>query len=268
MERSPNQGLSPASSRASRLHERRSIEPPSRLIANRSTLAPIQYLANRARGGLLATLTAVGAACVLAPATALAGTLDQQQVDGDGGGVFVDSAHSIGQTFTAGFGGGLDQVDLNLQKLLGSTPTAYLSVELRDVSGGTPGGMILASKSLPASAIPTFPLFVPVNFSPPAPVVAGGHYAVVAYSATPPGNGWGWSFGLTANPYAGGDPFSTPNAPPSGAWMSGTRDLAFKTYVVPAPGPTGQRAAALKKCKKKHGHKRKKCKKKANLLPV
>lgn len=39
----------------------------------------------------------------------------------------------------------------------------------------------------------------------------------------------------------------------------------------PAAAPstaTGQRAAALKKCKKTHSHKRKKCKKKANLLPV
>ena len=32
--------------------------------------------------------------------------------------------------------------------------------------------------------------------------------------------------------------------------------------------PTGERAAALKKCKKKQGHKRKRCKKKANRLPV
>jgi subtilisin family serine protease len=32
--------------------------------------------------------------------------------------------------------------------------------------------------------------------------------------------------------------------------------------------PTGQRAAAIKKCKKKHSNKRKKCIKKANLLPV
>jgi neocarzinostatin family protein len=40
--------------------------------------------------------------------------------------------------------------------------------------------------------------------------------------------------------------------------------------IVTAPlGPTGQRAAALKKCKKKHSHRqRKKCKKKAKLLPV
>jgi hypothetical protein len=33
-------------------------------------------------------------------------------------------------------------------------------------------------------------------------------------------------------------------------------------------GPTGQRAAALKKCKKKHGQARRKCKKRANLLPL
>jgi hypothetical protein len=34
------------------------------------------------------------------------------------------------------------------------------------------------------------------------------------------------------------------------------------------PGPTGQRAAALAKCKKKHGKRRKKCVKHANRLPV
>jgi hypothetical protein len=35
-----------------------------------------------------------------------------------------------------------------------------------------------------------------------------------------------------------------------------------------APGPTGERAAALKKCKHKHGEKRRKCKRRANRLPV
>lgn len=44
-----------------------------------------------------------------------------------------------------------------------------------------------------------------------------------------------------------------------------TMDLAAN-FV---PAPTGQRAAALKKCKKKHSKKaRKKCRKKAKLLPV
>jgi YVTN family beta-propeller protein len=37
---------------------------------------------------------------------------------------------------------------------------------------------------------------------------------------------------------------------------------------APSAGPTGQRAAALKKCKKKRGKARKKCVKKAQLLPV
>lgn len=45
-----------------------------------------------------------------------------------------------------------------------------------------------------------------------------------------------------------------------------------ETPVPPPPGsagPTGQRAAALKKCKKKHSaKKRRKCRKKAKLLPV
>jgi hypothetical protein len=50
---------------------------------------------------------------------------------------------------------------------------------------------------------------------------------------------------------------SSPSAPPSAA------------AVTPTPaGPTGLRAAALKKCKKKHGAARAKCKKKANLLPI
>ena len=52
----------------------------------------------------------------------------------------------------------------------------------------------------------------------------------------------------------------TPVSPPGY-----TMDLAAN-FV---PAPTGQRAAALKKCKKKHSKKaRKKCRKKAKLLPV
>jgi hypothetical protein len=45
--------------------------------------------------------------------------------------------------------------------------------------------------------------------------------------------------------------------------------VLLSATIEPAPGPTGQRAAALKKCKKKHGKKtRKKCRKKAKRLPV
>lgn len=38
--------------------------------------------------------------------------------------------------------------------------------------------------------------------------------------------------------------------------------------LAPVAAPTGQRAAALAKCKHKHGKKRKKCRKRANQLPL
>jgi hypothetical protein len=43
---------------------------------------------------------------------------------------------------------------------------------------------------------------------------------------------------------------------------------AQATATALAPGPTGQQAAALKKCKKKQGRARRKCKKKAFKLPL
>lgn len=52
-----------------------------------------------------------------------------------------------------------------------------------------------------------------------------------------------------------------PPAPPSGD--GGTAPIAASP-----PGPTGQRAAALKRCKKKKGKARKKCRKRALKLPV
>lgn len=214
----------------------------------------------------MATLVGVCAACGLAADAALAGTLDQQQTDG-GSSYAIASNGSLAQTFTAGLGGGMDQVDLHLQRL--GTPTAPLSIEIRDVSGGVPGSTVLASASLPTSSIPTMQAFVPISFAKPAPVVAGTQYAIVAYSPTPFGNDYAWSVGGTANPYAGGAGFGTGTFPPAGPWTQlSTSDFAFKTYVAPAPA-SGERSAALKKCKKKHSaKKRRKCRRKARRLPV
>ena len=65
----------------------------------------------------------------------------------------------------------------------GGTPPAYLTVEIRDVLGGVPGQAILAARSIPHNAVTnTMPQFIPVQFNPPAPVVAGTQYAIVAYS--------------------------------------------------------------------------------------
>jgi hypothetical protein len=117
-----------------------------------------------------------------------------------------------------------------------------------------------------------------VTFNSPAVVTAGTQYAIVAYTSG--GSLYKWAHSVPGNPYGGGLAFTAPGSPPSGFWTSQSSDFAFKTYVVPTPpsvpatppsvpANTGQRAAALKKCKKKHSAKaRKRCRKKAKLIPV
>jgi hypothetical protein len=222
-----------------------------------------------------AALAAGVVACLLAPGVAIAGTLDQQQTDVDNAALGPSQFTSDAQTFTAGLTGGLDQVDLLLRRV--GTPTTYLTVEIRDVSGGVPGEAVLAARSVPpAAVINTSPQFIPVQFNPPAPVVAGTQYAIVVYSGNVPGN-WVIWYVKNSDVYPGGQVL-TSTAPPSTWTASPSLDAGFKTYVVPSPpaptaapaaaGPTGQRAAALAKCKHKHGKKRRRCKRRANRLPV
>ena len=137
---------------------------------------------------LVVLTAAVSAALFLgAAASASAGTLDQQQTANDNAAAAPYQSTSDAQSFTAGLTGGLDQVDLMLAR--SGTPTAYLTVEIRDVSGGVPGQAILAARSIPPNAVTnTTPQFIPVQFNPPAPVVAGTQYAIVAYSANPVSN--------------------------------------------------------------------------------
>jgi hypothetical protein len=227
----------------------------------------------RSRGVVLGAVISALTACALAPAAASAGTLDQQQAAVGATAVSINSGNSVFQSFTAGLSGKLDQVDLSLRKA--GAPASSLTVELRSVAATDPTSTVLASAVVPASGVSTTAAFVPITFAVPAPVLAGTPYAIVAYSAAAPGTDYRWSFGPTNNLYPGGFAADTPTSPPTGAWSAYLADLAFKTYVVPAitPGPTRRRAAALKKCKKKHkkNHNKKKfkkCKKKANRLPV
>jgi hypothetical protein len=220
---------------------------------------------------LTAALTAAWAGCIAVPGTASAGTLDQQQPNGGGVTFDVESGQSLAQTFTAGISGGLDQVDLKLVAS-GPGPTLPLTVEIRNVSAGSPGGTVLGSGSIPASAAPATPAaFVSLAFTNPAPVTAGTQYAIIAYNADVYPQRWGWAVDAT-NPYAPGLTFHQETSPPGPTWLSDAEsDLAFKTYVLkPTPiATTGQRAAALKKCKKKRSKaKRRKCRKKAKKLPL
>jgi hypothetical protein len=50
---------------------------------------------------------------LLAPPIASAGTLDQQQTDTSAGNSGVYSTQTIGQTFTPGLTGGLDQISIS-----------------------------------------------------------------------------------------------------------------------------------------------------------
>jgi hypothetical protein len=233
-------------------------------------------------------LTAGAALLLAAPATA--GTLDQQQTLFDAGTepIYNDdgmgsSGQSAAQTFTAGLTGGLDQVDLYLQQF--GPPTADLTVEIYDTVGGTPINS-LATASISAADVPSIGYsFVPATFDPPVPVTAGTQYAIVAWTASLVAKPYYWKLN-GGDPYAGGSLrvqlAANASPPTAGFWgPSGATDTVFRTYVVvpsttgtpppgpPAsPGPTGQRAAALKKCAKKKGKKRKKCKKRARRLPV
>jgi hypothetical protein len=219
---------------------------------------------------LTAALAAACAGCVALPGAASAGTLDQQQPNG-GVGYQVHSMQSLAQIFTAGLSGGLDQVDLKLSAG-GSPPILPLVVEIRNAPGGAPDGTVLASGSVPASAAPATSAFVSLGFATSAAVTAGTQYAIVAYNADTGGRFWGWAFDAT-NPYTTGSAEFQLASPPGPGWNNtGDSDLAFKTYVAtptPTATATGQRAAALKKCKKKRSKaKRRKCRKKARNLPV
>ena len=234
-------------------------------------------------------ITAVAAAADLIPAAgASAGTLDQQQTLSNFGGLQVDSTDSKAQTFTAGLTGELDQIDLALSGMSVTTP---LTAQIRDGSATAPGVTVLASASVPTSAVASVESFVPITFASPASVSAGTQYSIVALNESPFVSGWFWYTGKpVTNPpsaYEGGRLYTSSNPLGTGPWFEGNpfADFEFKTYVAPPPpppppvvqpattAPTGQRAAALKKCKKKFpgkakAKKRKKCKKKANLLPV
>ena len=230
-------------------------------------------------------ITAVAAAAALIPAAgASAGTLDQQQTLNNFGGLQVDSSHSKAQTFTAGLTGQLDRVDLALSGMSVTTP---LTVQIRDGSATAPGDTVLASASVPTSAVTSSESFVPITIASPASVTAGTQYSIVALNDSPAISGWFWYAGITAtaSAYEGGRLYSSPNGPPgTGPWFEGNTmaDFEFKTYVAPPPpsgtgggsggsgtSATGKRAAALKKCKKKRVQTAKrKCRKKANRLPV
>jgi hypothetical protein len=156
-----------------------------------------------------------------------------------------------------------------------STSAEPLTVEIRNTSAGAPGTSVLASGSIPNSAIgPNPAAFVPVTFATPAAVTAGTQYALVTYTTHVLNDSVGWFYQSATDPYSGGAGFiSNDPVPPLGNWddFMGDDDYAFKTYVAPPPSTTTGSpttpTVVKKKCKKhkkKHSAEsaKKKCKKK------
>ena len=111
-------------------------------------------------------------------------------------------------------------------------------------------------------ALNTYPANIPVQ--------AGDIIGI--FVGSPFGHCGTFSLGDTFDQFSGDPPLNTPVSPDtSGSLVRFPVSATVTTPdTVPAPpGNTGQRAAALKKCKKKRSAKaRKRCRKKAKLLPV
>lgn len=192
----------------------------------------------------------VGAMVVLGALPAAAHgalVLDQSQEEVTFGFVVGDqdptddfSRFTIAQTFTAGLSGPLGKVELYLNRInLVEVPELPITVAIRTVSGLDPSDTVLATATIPASAIPIaqLPAWVPATFNNPTAVVAGTQYAIVA--STDSAYSWRASSGA-ADAYLGGGRRERDEDVP--VWRSGcgtvcTPDMAFRTYVDASSPP-------------------------------
>jgi hypothetical protein len=133
------------------------------------------------------------------------------------------------------------------------------------------GDSFTAVRSGPATSIPTtagHPLVTtPVN--PGLPISQGDYVGVDLLDSTS-----SLAVRTTADSrfaYRFWSPLLADGTTLPGNSHPGIREMLYQVTIQPtnAAGPTGQRAAALKKCKHKHSKtKRRKCRKRANRLPL
>src|SRR5262245_41342053 len=177
----------------------------------------------------LACVVAVG----LLPASASAGTLDQQQTLSDnippvGGGIFE------AQVFTPTLDGQLDQVDLWVYRDF--NPGGDLTVQIWAVAGGVPSSPLPgASATVLMGDIPIGNNWIQVPIS--APSVAGTKYAIVLSDQAGSAQGCP-DAGCLAWRSSNSNPYPDPSYVSHDAgvnWNIHTSiDFAFKTYVEPS----------------------------------
>jgi len=176
----------------------------------------------------------------------------------------------LGEVFSPSLSGAFTKAEIEVHQA--GTAGDYV-VQLMGVDPGTdaPNNTVLASTTVPDS-MPDQTYLLSATFSPPASVAAGQGYALVI---TRPGSDnltTGIRVDCPGRLYISNagttDWIEQPNV-----------DFVFTAFVTPPPPPTppgttGQRAAALKSCRKKAKQRHwsmkrlKKCKKKARVRPV
>jgi len=139
----------------------------------------------------------------------------------------------------------------------GVTPVSGLKLKVGHAVSG--GQFVIdaeaAAGALTANAVNTYQANIPVQ---------AGEVIGIAKSGSGSCGGPILEAGYTITAFTGDvAPSSTPQTP------AGTISVALPIQATVVSAPTGQRAAALKKCKRKRTKKaRRKCRKNANLLPV
>jgi hypothetical protein len=233
-------------------------------------------------GAIVAAVLAASAIASLATPGAAGASVPDAYCDGptDNVAALGGTAARFAQTFSPINGGYLTAVRLFVDEV--GHGGDYL-VQITPVSGSnvapTDPLVVLAQATIADSSIPTNGVNqstqVEADFPNPPAVLASSEYAIVLKR---PGDPNGIGIGTKSTPHPdpcafGGLYHSNDDSSP---WIGplSSDDAVFSTFMtgstVPPPtAATGKRAAALAKCKKKHSHKaKKKCKKKANLLPV
>ena len=161
--------------------------------------------------------------------------LDQEQpvIDASDGTLSIGDASSqiLAQVVTPAVSGLLAEVRFPV-----ACSSGGLIVEVQGVAGGVPNGVVLASRLVDGSTLPT-PVpssFRSLVFTTPPTVSAGVPFAIVLRS---PGS-CGVFPGPTGDSYRGGDAFfdARPN-PPGWVPLTPWRDLPFQTLVAPNPAP-------------------------------
>jgi hypothetical protein len=193
---------------------------------------------------ILTTAAVVATAAILGASPAAAqGTLDQSFTNTSGGGAAVYQAIELAQTFTAGRTGTLPEVDLSLELEVGGNPPP-LTVEIETVDANhQPSGTVLASTTIPASAVlPGVFRWTPAVFSAPPFVVAGTQYAIVLANPdnTTPEGGKIFVAQYGDNTYSGGYGLLSMDSGTTWSDFQGAFSLGFKTYVESEPTSIAQ----------------------------